>query len=93
MTWSDRVPRRLISGWPAAVVDLMAVMAPQLAAVEINYFARRSEGAITITGTAQDLTTSAVVSLGSDPHRISVDWRGKSMHVEISPVAADTEDV
>ncbi|MBL0172112.1 MAG: urea transporter [Gemmatimonadaceae bacterium] len=72
ITWSDRVPRRLMSTWASAFVELLAVVAPGWTDHEIRYQARRHEGTVVVEGTTSRYRTRTVVSFSDAPHRIEV---------------------
>ena len=84
LSWSDRVPRRLMLAWPWTMLeDIVAVVAPRLADFEVNYTSHRSEGQLVIAGTAPGFTTRATISLGSEPHRVEVVRDNRSVVVEL----------
>ena len=72
MSWTDRVPRRLLWTLPWSLLDLVGVVAPGVTDVEIRYTARRTERMLIIEGVAGSLHTHAEVSLAGDAHAFTV---------------------
>lgn len=72
LTWSDRVPRRMKSTWASPITELLAVVAPGLSDVVIDYSAHRTAQAFEVLGKANSYHTRVVVSLTNAPHRLEV---------------------
>lgn len=72
LAWQDRVPRRLLTAWGGALLDLMSVVAPGWTDDEIRYTARRRERAVTIVGTTNRVHTTAVIALDGAPHTLEL---------------------
>ncbi len=82
--WTDRVPRHLLSAWPSVALDLLAMIAPGLNDWDVHYVARRTEGTLTIAGSAGAFRTMAVVSLGGGPHQLIVERAGATRVVTLA---------
>jgi len=87
LTWTDRVPRRLLLGpLSRTLLDLVSLAAPGLADLDVTYATRRSEGALTIEGRSPRFATKAVVSLAGAPHVIEYTADGRTTRIEMAPV-------
>ena len=95
MTWTDRVPRRLLWTLPWSLLDLVGVVAPGVTDVEIRYSAHRTERMLIVDGEAGTLRTHAELSLASDAHAFTVsDGSGRiraslTLHRIASPESAE----
>ena len=81
--WTDRVPRHLLSSWPSVALDLLTMIAPGLNDWEVTYLARRTEGTITIAGSAGAFRTTAVVSLGGAAHQLAIERNGATRAITL----------
>jgi hypothetical protein len=92
LAWKDRVPRRLVRGWPSFVVDLVTVLAPRLADFEMAYTSRRTERAVIVEGRGPGVTTRAVLSIDREPHRLEIQREGRPMVVELQTLPVGSEE-
>jgi urea transporter/murein DD-endopeptidase MepM/ murein hydrolase activator NlpD len=89
LTWTDRVPRRLLLGrGPRLLLDLTSIIAPRLAEVDIEYSLRRAGEQVIVEGKAVGLTTRAAVSLEGASHRIDVTADGRTTSIVVAPMAS-----
>ena len=86
VSWTDRVPRRLLAGWGGAFLDLLSVVAPGYNDWDVTYRARRTEGTLTIEGAGGDFSSVAVVSLADRAHRITVTRDGAARTITLEPL-------
>ncbi len=84
LSWRDALPRSLfVPRWARAMFDLVAVVVPQVANVEIDYTSRRTEGRIEVEGRADRLSTRAVVDMDGGPHHFEVLLGGRRTAIEL----------
>ena len=72
LQWRDRVPRRLLSTWGGAFLDLASVVAPGWTDDEITYALHRSERAVVVDGLSKRFRTQLQIALDGEPHRIEI---------------------
>ena len=94
LTWSDRVPRRMLSMWANPVTELLAVVAPGLTDFVIAYAARRNARSFEVLGTTKGYHLRTVVSLNNDPHRLEIrrDATDEPDVIEFSQVTKTTKE-
>ncbi len=89
--WDDRVPRRLLSAWPWAFLDLLTVVAPGFNDWAVTYRARRSEGTLTVEGEGDTFRSRAVVELSSGALELTVAHGPSEHRLTVTPLHDDTE--
>ena len=93
VTWTDRVPRRLLFSWSWIVVDLITVLAPGLNDREVKFVARRREGVLHVEGQSEGFRSEAILSLAGAPHVITV-TRGTVDHrITLAPLDRTSDDM
>ena len=93
VTWTDRVPRRLLFSWSWIVVDLITVLAPGLNDREVKFVARRREGVLHVEGRSEGFRSEAILSLAGAPHVITV-TRGSVEHrITLAPLDRSSDDM
>lgn len=94
LSWEERLPKRLLlTGIRRAVADFLAVFAPDAGSLRVRFRGQRGAGVLTIDSEHERGSARALVSLGDEPHRISMSHDGTKVELEIRPLSLrETED-
>lgn len=87
LVWEERLPRRLLSsGIPRAAADFFAVFAPDAGNLMVRFSSHR-DGGVVVVESEHELGSARVrVSLGKQPHHISIVRDGEKLELELESV-------
>lgn len=87
LVWEERLPKRLLlTGIPRALADFFAVFAPDAGNLTVRFSSHRDGGVVVVESEHELGAARARVSLGSEPHRISISHDGRELELELRPM-------